>query len=137
MAHEFGFECGYLDKNLLDSIALVDKADLLSDDAKIYSMEADNYFWSVNHNFYFSCSYISMLMQIAEHLISQYIGHLDVLLCTEALNRKISKKTFDEKVKMSLDQTFDLKIKSKWRDELIFVAKSWRTLQRNIQKNKK
>jgi|GEM_PF-1612659 len=119
MAHEFGYECGYLNKYLLDSIALVDKAAFLSDDAKIYSMEADNYFWSVNHNFYFSCSYISMLMQIAEDLVNQYIGHLDILLASEALNRKINKKTYYEKVKISLEQNFDLKIKSKWWDELI------------------
>lgn len=119
MAHEFLFECGYLHKYLTDSILLVEKAGFLSDDAKLYSIEADNYFWSVNHNFYFSCSYISMLMQVAEDLVSQYMAHLDVLLASEALNRKISKKTFYEKVKMSLEQNFDLKIKSKWWDELI------------------
>ncbi|MGE6220431.1 hypothetical protein ACQKCH_11440 [Nubsella zeaxanthinifaciens] len=119
IAHEFNYECGYLNKYLSDSTALVNKANFLSDDAKIYSLEADNYFWSVNHNFYFSCSYLSMLMQIAEDLVNQYIGHLDVLLAKEALNRKIARKTFYEKVQISLEQNFDLKIKSKWWEELI------------------
>lgn len=119
IAHEFNYECGYLNKYLSDSIALVNKANFLSDDAKLYSLEADNYFWSVNHNFYFSCSYLSMLMQIAEDLVNQYIGHLDVLLSKEALDRKITRKTFYEKVQISLEQNFDLKIKSKWWEELI------------------
>lgn len=119
MAHELIFECGYLNNYLIDSIKVVDNARFLSDDAELYSMEADNYFWSVNHNFYFSCSYIAMLMQIAEDLVGQYLDHLNVLLDIEALNKKITKKTFYEKVKISLNENFALQLKSKWWDDLI------------------
>lgn len=117
LAHELDYECGYLDKYLADSVKLIRQSRFLSPDARMYSVEADDYFWSIRHNFYFSCSFISMLMQIAEDLVRDYLKSVSLLIGIEVLDKKI-KKGFYEKVSISLSNNFELDLKSKWWAEL-------------------
>lgn len=78
-AHEFIYESGYLTKYLKDFSELTIRSNYLAPDAKIYSSEADDYFWNINHEDYFSKSFIFMLMQISEDLVNRYIDDWEIL----------------------------------------------------------
>lgn len=111
MAYEFEDECLYLEKYLDDSIKLIDASKYLP--AKMYSQEYDNYFARVNHTFYFSCSFVSMLMQIAEDLINQY-SHI----WNREFELKLKKDTHKplyERFSICLDEKIGLNIDNqKW-----------------------
>jgi hypothetical protein len=114
-AHEFMFECGYLRTYLDDSIALLKQANYLSPDAQIYSIESDKYFWSVSHTFYFTSSFVSLLMQVAEDLVNQCCTEWKLYLGTNLMIK--STDPFYEKFKISLLKNLQLDLNSpKWQD---------------------
>lgn len=121
MAHEFQFECEYLNKYLEDSISMLKKETDLKADAKLYSVEADNYFWSVQHTHYFSCSFIIMLMQISETLSTQYFGHAKNIFGDSYGYRKEQRISHYNSVDNYLERKFGLQIKSKWWKQLAIV----------------
>ncbi|MES2874329.1 MAG: hypothetical protein V4708_11450 [Bacteroidota bacterium] len=114
VAHEFEFECIHLQTYLEDSIALLKQANYLSPDAKLYSIEADKYFWSVNHTFYFTSSFIAMLMQISEDLVNRCCEEWKIYLGGN-LMIKTSTDPFYDKFRNSLLSKIQLDLKSpKW-----------------------
>ena len=121
MAHEFQYECEYLNKYLEDSISMLKKETEINADAKMYSVEADNYFWSVQHTYYFSCSFIIMLMQISETLNSQYFEHAKNIFGEGYGYRKQKRISHFESVDDHLVRHFNLQVKSKWWKQFAIV----------------
>lgn len=114
-AHELIFECGYLRAYLDDSLALLKKANYLAPDAQIYSTESDKYFWSASHTFYFTSSFVSLLMQIAEEIINQYCEQWKAYLGENLMIK--STDPFYQKLKVSVLKKIQLDLNnSKWQD---------------------